>query len=363
MDVSPFPFQGPLDPSEVTGRDELRRDLAERLTERRVTAVLGPRRYGKTSVLRRVCSDLEQVGPSTIWIDLYELNSMADLAGALDLAVSRLGGRARRLFDSLTGDLSFRVGSLGVELAKSARERPDPVLAVRALLRKVVEVAAQTDLILVFDEFSGVANVDGAAGILRTELQHHYRDLGIVFAGSEPSTMRVLFSDQAQPFFAQADLIEIGPLTDVEIADIVDDGFARTGRDAGTSTRQIIKFARGHPQRAMQLADAVWRLTASGATADLETWEGALAVVRASVDSGSERLYALLPTGQQKTLRAIISGGSPYGTAADVLDLAAGTATGAIQALTDLGYLIRTDGRLLVVDPLLADWIRRRFPV
>lgn len=288
---------------------------------------------------------------------------MADLAGALDLAISRLDGRVRRLFDSLVGDLSFRIGSLGIELSKPARDRPDPVLVIRALIRKVVEVAQQTDLIVVFDEFSGVANVDHAAGILRTELQHHYRDLGIVFAGSEPSTMRMLFSDQAQPFFAQADLIEIGPLTDREVAEIVTSGFERTDRVAGEATDRIIRFARGHPQRAMQLADAVWRRTEPGATADLEAWEQALAAVRTSVDSGTERLYALLTKGQQKTLRAIIGGGSPYGASAGALDLAPGTATGALRRLVDLGYLITTDGKYLVVDPLLADWIRRRFPV
>lgn len=363
FDPSPFPFQGPLDPSEVTGRDGLRKDLAERVADRRVTALLGPRRYGKTSLLRRVTADLADVGPETVWVDLYELNSMADLAGAIDHGASRLRGRVRRLLDSLSGDLSFRIGALGLELTKSARERPDPVLAVRALLQKLVEVAQHHELIVVFDEFSGIANVPRAAGLLRTELQHHYRDLAIVFAGSEPSTMRTLFSDQAQPFFAQADLVEIGPLTDEEIRRIVDDGFASTDRDAGAATERIVRFARGHPQRMMQLADAVWRRTDAGATADLDTWEQALSAVRASVDNGSERLYALLPTGQQKTLRAIVSGGSPYGTAADVLDLPAGTATGAIESLTDLGYLTRTDGRLLVVDPLFADWIRRRFPV
>ena len=194
VETSPFPFQGPLRAGEVTGRDDLRRDLAERLTGRHVTALLGPRRYGKTSLLRRVTADLAEVGPETVWIDLYELNSMADLAGAIDHAIAGLTGRVRKMLDSITSDLSFRIGSLGVELSRSARERPDPVLAVRALLRKLVEVGAHHDLIVVFDEFSGIANVDRAAGLLRTELQHHYRDLGIVFAGSEPSTMRAMTS-------------------------------------------------------------------------------------------------------------------------------------------------------------------------
>jgi uncharacterized protein len=363
FEVSPFPYHGPLAPDRVSGRDDLARDLAERLTERRLTALLGPRRYGKTSLLRRVTEDLGRVGPETIWVDLYELNSMADLAGAIDHGLSQVRGSLRRVLDSVSGSLSFRLGFLGAELSRTARDRPDPVLALRALLRVVVEAAQRQDLILVFDEFSGIAGVPGAAGVLRTELQHHYGDLGIVFAGSQPSTMRMLFSDQAQPFFAQADLVEIGPLDDDDVIAIAEEGFAETGRDAGPTGRHLAQFVRGHPQRAMQLADAIWRRTETGATATLETFEQALADVRQSVDSGSERLYAILPSGHQKALRVIAGGGSLYGTAADVLDLASGTATGALQSLIDNGYVVKVDGKNEIIDPLFADWITRRFTV
>jgi hypothetical protein len=363
IDRSPFPHQGPLAPEQVSGRDDLIRDLAERLMERRLTALLGPRRYGKTSLLKRVAADLAAVGPETVWIDLYELSSVADLAGAIDRGLSAVTGPVRRVLDSVAGTMSLRLGFVGVELSKGRRERPDPVLTLRALLDVLVRTAQRQDLIVVFDEFSGLASVTGAAGLLRTGLQHHYQDLGIVFAGSQPSTMRTLFADQAQPFFAQADLIEIGPLDDVVVAAIVEDGFARTGRLTGGVTSRLVAFAGGHPQRAMQLADALWRLTPETGSAEESTWEEAVAAVRDNVDNGSERLYALLPPGHQKTLRAVASGGSVYGTAADVLELSPGTAKAAVDALAGNGYLVRRDHHLEVVDPLLADWIRRRFPV
>ena len=57
MELSPFPHQGPLEPAQVRGRADLLADLTERLTERRVTALLGPRRFGKTSLLRKVAAD------------------------------------------------------------------------------------------------------------------------------------------------------------------------------------------------------------------------------------------------------------------------------------------------------------------
>ncbi len=359
---SPFPYQGPIAPELVAGRDELVRDLSERLMDRRVTALLGPRRYGKTSLLKRVTADLAAVGPETVWIDLYELNSFADLAGALDRGLAGVTGATRRVLDSIAGTFSLHLGLVAVELSRGRRDRPDPVLTLRALLAVLVRAAERRPLIVVFDEFSGIAGVDGAAGLLRTELQHNYEKLGIVFAGSQPSTMRTLFADSAQPFFAQADLIELGPLSDDAVADLVEDGFARTGRRAGGTTSHLVSCALGHPQRAMQLADALWRLTAPGGVADNAQWEEALASVRASVDNGSERLYALLPAGHQRTLRVVAGGGSLYGIAAEMVDLAPGTAAAAVEALIGNGAIARRGDRLEVVDPLFADWIRRRFP-
>src|SRR5688500_14299910 len=91
MELSPFPYQGPLEPELVHGRDDLIRDLTERITARRVTALLGPRRYGKTSVLGRVAADLTEV--ATVWVDLYEVTSIADVAVRFDDALGATSGQ------------------------------------------------------------------------------------------------------------------------------------------------------------------------------------------------------------------------------------------------------------------------------
>jgi len=46
-----------------------------------------------------------------------------------------------------------------------------------------------------------------------------------------------------------------------------------------------------------------------------------------------------------------------------LLDLSKGTATHARGALLDKGELIEAGDRVHLVDPLLRDWIRRRFPI
>jgi uncharacterized protein len=175
--------------------------------------------------------------------------------------------------------------------------------------------------------------------------------------------MRMLFTDQAQPFFAQADLVEIGPLSDYAVTVIVQDGFEASRRSTNGTTSWLVRTAEGHPQRAMQLADALWRYTPEGATADESTWVDALDDVRANVASGMERLYALLPVGHQKALRAIAADGRVYGRTAEVLELAPGTAAAAVDALVGGGQVAKRQARLVIIDPLFGDWIRRRFPL
>ncbi len=362
MERSPFHYHGPLEPEQVSGREELQRDLARRVMDRRVTALVGPRRYGKTSVLKRVAADLAQVGPEPVWIDLYELSSISDLAAAVDRGLAAVRGPLRRALDSAAEGLSLRLGFVGVDLSRRRNQRPDPMLTLRSLLDVLVGAARRREIFVVFDEFSGVAGVRGGAGALRTALQHHYQDLGIVFAGSAPSTMRTLFSEESQPFFAQADLLEVGPMSDGDLRGVVEAGFEATGRSHGGHLDRLLHLADGHPQRAMQLADALWRFTGDPDTEPAEAWDRALASVRASVDLGSERMYTLMPPGHRKVLRVVAQGGSIYGTAADIVDLAPGTAAAAVEALVGHGLLARDESGLRVVDPLLADWLRRRFP-
>jgi len=175
--------------------------------------------------------------------------------------------------------------------------------------------------------------------------------------------MRTLFTARAEPFYGQADLVEIGPLPGDAIEVIVASGFASTGRDAGSVAARITAFTGGHPQRTMQLADACWRATPPGGAAGPDTWAGALTEVRRATGEGMERLYSGFERGERSVLRAVARSGSVYGAEADLLELANGTATHARRALLDSGDLMETDAGLAVVDPVMADWLRRRFPI
>jgi hypothetical protein len=362
MDPSPFPYQGPLEPDQVRGRDDLLADLVERLTERRVTALVGPRRYGKTSLLRRVARDVGLAGTSSIWIDLYEVTSMLDLAVRIDDGMAAADGPIRRAASRIAAGLDINLGVLKVSLAERG-PRPEPEAILHARLDVLVRSALAEPTVVILDEFSDIRRVAGFAGMLRARLQHHFQEIGLLFAGSEPSVMRTLFTDRAEPFYGQADLVAVGPLSLSAVADLVDDGFASTGRDPGNLASLIGQFTGGHPQRTMQLADAAWRLAEPGRPFTTAVWDEAIEDVRGANAAICERLYATFQNGEKDVLRVLASGGAVFGRAASLLDLSTGVAQHARAQLAAAGDIVETPDGYRLTDPVLADWIRNRFPL
>ena len=339
IERSPFPYQGPLPADQVSGGDELVADL-ERRSAAPARPCSGPAGTGKTSVLKRVSADLEAAGADTVWIDLYELSSMADLAAAVDRGLAGVAGNARRVLDGVAASVSIRLGIVGVELSNGRRVRPDPVLTLRSLLQVLVRTAERQELLVVFDEFSGTPTSRAPPASCAASCSTTTRSSRSCSPGSQPSTMRTLFADQAAPFFAQADLVEIGPLPDSAVT-----AMSPTASSAPSGAR------RGHasPRRRGRGTPAAGHAAGRRAVAPHPAGQGrrrrhlggTLAEVWETVDSGSERLYELLPSGHQKTLRVLAPGGSIYGSAAEVLDLSAGTARAAADALVGSGYLVR----------------------
>ncbi len=354
---TPFPHHGPLEPAAVTGRDDLIRDLIERVSGHRPTVLVAPRRFGKTSVLGCVDARLGET-ITVIRVDLYELRSWADLAARLDDALIAVPSRRRLGLDRVAAGLEVSIGVVKATLRRPAR--PEPDITVDRLLDVIVTHAQSTPTVLIIDEFSSVVRVDGAAGLLRTKLQHHYQRLGLLFAGSEPSTMRMLFTETDQPFYAQADLVEVAPLTQLALIDVLDRGFEGAA-PAGLAAR-LHAFTAGHPQRSMQLADAAWTVWNDG-TDESMVWSEALDRCRLATADSHETRFSALQSADQAVMRLAASDGVLFGRDAELLALSRSSAQAARSRLVERGQIIETDRGVEVVDPLYADWIRNRFPI
>lgn len=366
-DLNPFVYSRPVAPDEVIDRDAETLELLAAAAGGHYVRLYAPRKYGKTSLLRRVLRDAErQEGMLPILVDLYGVLSLADVAVRVERAYARqLKGRLRARVDELlqsTG-LGLSLGAMGIGARLQYEPRSDPLPALHALLDlplRLERVGGQRALI-VWDEFQDIVKVREMDAILRGHIQHQGEVASYVFAGSEPTLMRRLFEERERPLYGQAVPMRLGRLEDGDIASYVAERFRSTGREVGDALGPLLAVARGHPQRAMLLAHRLWAATAHGAAATQADWQEALDAALGEVAPELEARWGRLSAVEQKTLRAVVAGrGSPYRTAVlERLDLAKASAQQALKNLRARSDVEAVGSVNALVDPLLAVWIER----
>ena len=69
-----------------------------------------PPPFGKTSVLVRVADDVANAGTSVIWVDFYEVSSVADIALRFDAAINAATGPIRSRIANIAASVDLNLG-------------------------------------------------------------------------------------------------------------------------------------------------------------------------------------------------------------------------------------------------------------
>src|SRR5437763_8154058 len=255
-DTNPFVYSHPLAPDDIIDRDDETRRLLAAAVGGHYVRLYAPRKYGKTSLLRRVLRDGErQESLIPVLVDLYGVLSPADVAIRFERAYARqLKGRARARIEEFlqsTG-LGLSLGALGVSARFQVAPATDPLPALHALLDLPLrlEEGGAFRALIVLDEFQDITRVTGMDAVIRSHIQFQGEVASFVFAGSEPGLMRELFEHRERPLYGQAVPMRLDRLADADIAAYVGERFRESGRGAGETLNPLTAAARGHPQRA-----------------------------------------------------------------------------------------------------------------
>jgi len=364
-DVNPFVYSHPIAPEDVIDRDDETQRLLAAAVGGHYVRLYAPRKYGKTSLLRRVLRDAErQEQMIPILVDLYGVLSIADVAIRFERAYARqLKGKLRARIEEFlqsTG-LGLSLGALGVSARLQLDPRRDPLPALHALLDLPLrlEEGGGFRALIVLDEFQDVTKVKEMDAVLRSHVQFQGEVASFVFAGSEPGLMRQLFEDKARPLYGQAVPMRLERLADADIAAHIADRFRATSRSVGEALNPLVAAAKGHPQRAMLLAYRLWDEVAPDESATLADWSRAHASALAELQPEFDANWRRLPTSGQKALRAIVvGGGSPFQRRVlEQLDLPKSTARAALQSLVANATVEQKAEEYVIIDPLFAEWI------
>jgi hypothetical protein len=364
-DVNPFVYSRPIEPDQVVDRDDETEALLKNAVGGHYVRLYAPRKYGKTSLLRRALADGEKrEGLIPVLVDLYGVVSLADVAVRFERAYAKeLRGAIRSRVEEFlqkTG-LGLSLGAFGISARLQLEPKNDPLPALHALLDLPLrlEESGGFRAYIALDEFQDVRKVPDLDGILRSHIQFQGDVASYVFAGSEPGLMKQLFEHKEAPLYGSAVPVRLGRLRDEDLAGYVADRFRETKRTVGEALNPLLVSAKGHPQRAMLLAHRLWEEVEPENSASLEEWERAHEAALAELQPEFEAQWRGLDTSEQKTLRAIIAGdGSPYRSAVlERLALSKTSAQKALQRLSSRAEIEAAGRRQAIVDPLFAEWI------
>src|SRR3954470_8521878 len=87
---TPFPFEGPVDPSLLIDRRDELVVLARRAADRVGVRLVAPRRYGKTSLLLAHGAQLQETGWRRAHVDFSRVADLTDVARRFAAAYSAL---------------------------------------------------------------------------------------------------------------------------------------------------------------------------------------------------------------------------------------------------------------------------------
>jgi hypothetical protein len=365
---SPFVYEEPVDAAALVGRAGEVAALRDRALDARNSRIEGPRRFGKTSLLRAVLGAIADDGWIGIEVNFLGCVTAADVGERIERAYAeQLDSPLRRWYDgvirTLRPTLSAAPGGVGV---RAQPQRSAPGLLDRLALPRRIQQRSGRQCLIAFDEFQEVIRVDAALpGVFRSELERHGDSAAYIFSGSHPGLMRKLFSDRRHAFFAQAAPVALGPLAADELGEFISARMAASGgRDPGEALGPLLDSAEGHPQRAMLLAHHLHQTLAPGQSAGIEQWLDALAAARREAAGEIQVLWEESTDLERRALKVIahpqvaLSGRE----AEERFGLAKGSSTrAAVGRLTGDGHLIadeRTRSGWRVVDPFLGAWLR-----
>ena len=365
-DVNPFVYSRPIEPDQIVDRDEETHALLKNAVGGHYVRLYAPRKYGKTSLLRRALADGErQEGLVPVLVDLYGVVSLADVAVRFERAYAKeLRGAIRGRIEEFlqkTG-LGLSLGAFGISARLQLEPKTDPLPALHALLDLPLrlEESGGFRAYIALDEFQDIRKVHSLDGLLRSHIQFQGEVASYVFAGSEPGLMKQLFEHKEARSTARPCRCGSGGCATTISPRYVAERFRQTKRSVGEALNPLLASAKGHPQRAMLLAHRLWEEVEPKGTATLDDWERAHAAALEELQPEFEAQWRGLDTSEQKTLRAIIAGeGSPYRAA--VLERLGLTKPSAQKALHRLSARAEIeadkDRKQAIVDPLFAEWI------
>jgi hypothetical protein len=381
---NPFVYGEVVPPSAFVDRvaelDRLVRDLAAG----QKVFLISPRRYGKSSLVRRALAAMSRKGALTVEVTVSSFSSYVAFLEGYARALAAAETKSERARSWLRDAIS----STRIDLSADARVDPSGRGAasmrvafpnartdrdISRLAQEVFALPAQLaetrrrKVVVALDEFQAIGGFNGGSveHAMRAAVQHQ-REVGYVFAGSEPTLMERMLTPR-RPFYKAGPVMRLDKIPADEFAAFIDARFAASGmRPEPGLGMAIVDLAGNLPYDVQRLAHETWDEVRGSARrrVTLDDLHQALKRLLTEHQMLFEAVWQRLTLAQRGALRAVVLQDGRELLSADVRTRHRLGGPSTVQAA--LGALMRDDvvtregDRYVVVDSLLREWVARQ---
>lgn len=278
---NPFEFGRELGSEELVNRTEELETVRDTIQFGGKLFVIGPRRFGKTSLLKAAAEQSSKQGniilrynaESFPAIDSMVRKIVEDSATLLQGKVEKTGEQIKRYFKSLRPEISFSVtqtewkASLGVSPSATTGQIGLLVDALNGLEELAADQTKDRRVALIIDEFQEILRQGNlkAEKQIRSAIQTH-KLTAYIFAGSKTRMLTEMTTDPSRPFYRLGKLLFIGGLPRPEFARFLIDKFTFGGYFSYIAVEeekrqlaiQILDLAEDVPYNVQMLAHTLW---------------------------------------------------------------------------------------------------------
>src|SRR5919108_3286241 len=315
---NPFIY-GEIVPDDAFADREAELDrLAADLSNGQKVFLISPRRYGKSSLVHRALNTLSRHGALTVNLTVSSYSSYIAFLEGFAKAIATVETKWQRARTWLTEvitttrpELRYETDghlSVGFPSVRTARE-------VNRLANEIFELPGRLAMerkrtvVVALDEFQAIDAFDGGEveHALRAAAQQQ-RNVGYVFAGSEPSLMEKMIGPR-RPFYKAGPVIRLDKIPPDMFAASIEERFAKSGIRAESGLgAAIVDLAGNLPYDVQRLAHETWDdvRTVGSRRVNLDDLHATLARLLAEQDTMFEAVWQRLTLAQRSTLRAVV---------------------------------------------------------
>ncbi len=347
--------------------------------------LIGPRGFGKTSILRAAQANMARKGAAVLYVNAESSPDVGKLIGeivagaATQMSDGNEDGilQISRFFSQLKPTLSVSADGQEVSVSIGAdfpshKYRKMSVLAdtLNSLDRLTGTLPKDRPVALIIDEFSAYMARFGVTGEgqIRSVVQCH-QNLGYIFTGSNVGLMMDMTGKYDRPFYRGGTVYYLRPVPTAEFAAWLNEQFMKSGYevDGDEPVLRILSLADEVPKNVQILAHNCWNELRYGSQPKLtiELVESVFKQTVQHLTPSFKQAWNRLTPLQRKTLAAVLRGDGKLLKAPEIarsISRPESSVRSALRALYNRGILwddwALGNVRVRPEDPFFAHWIR-----